>query len=174
MLGPDAVVRGHAVAIFGSVRAAPGARVEGRMIGLASLAGLAVEPATDDGGPRLRMAVRLLTAGAWLLATTLIAFLWPARIRYGVSVLPQLGFKVAVLGGMVAVTLVAALIAAIGLGPLAGPPLAALLAVAFLAVKARRAHGARRGPGSELCSTGSVPVGRCRSPPRSSSACWSC
>lgn len=136
VLGPDAVVRGHAVAVFGTVRAAPGARVEGRMIGLASLAGLVVEPAAGEDGPRLRTAVRLLTAGGWLLATTLIAFLWPARVRYGVSVLPQLGLKVAVLGGMVAVTLVAALIAAIGLGPMAGLPLAAVLGVAFLAVKA--------------------------------------
>jgi hypothetical protein len=136
VLGPKAVVRGHAVAVFGSVRAAPGARVEGRMIGLASLAGLAVEPIAGESGARVRTAVRLLTAGAWLLATTLLAFLWPARIRYGATVLPQLGLKVAVLGGMVAITLVAALIAAIGLGPMAGLPLAAVLGVAFLAVKA--------------------------------------
>lgn len=136
VLGPEAVVRGHAVAVFGTVRSAPEARVDGRRIGVSSLAGLAIEPGSGEESPRLRLAVRLLTAGAWLLATTLIALLWPVRIRHGAAVLPQLGVKVAVLGGMVAVTLLAALIAAIGLGPVAGLPLAAAVGMAFLAVKA--------------------------------------
>jgi hypothetical protein len=136
VLGPNAVVHGHAVAVFGSVRAAPGASVEGRKIALASLAGVALEPTAGEDGGRLRAGVRLLTAGGWLLATTLIAFVWPVRIRYGVAVLPQLGLKVVALGAMVAITLLAALIAAIGLGPMAGLPLAAVLGVAFLLVKA--------------------------------------
>jgi len=136
VLGPRADVRGHAVAVFGEVRAEPGARVAGRMIGLSSLAGLAVLPAAGEDGARLRIAVRLLVAGSWLLATTLIALLWPARLRWGMAVLPQLGLRVAVLGAMVALTLLAALIAAIGLGPGLGLPLAAALGVGFLAVKA--------------------------------------
>jgi hypothetical protein len=52
------------------------------------------------------------------------------------AVLPQLGLRVAVLGAMVALTLVAALIAAIGLGPGVGLLLAAALGVGFLAIKA--------------------------------------
>lgn len=136
VLGPTADVRGHAIAVFGSVRSEPGARVGGRKIALASLAGVALEPVSGEEGGRLRTGVRLMTAGGWLLATTLIALAWPARVRYGVSVLPQLGLKVVALGAMVAITLLAALIAAIGLGPMAGVPLAALLAVAFLVVKA--------------------------------------
>ena len=136
VLGPHADVRGHAVAIFGEVRAEPGARVGGRMIGLSSLAGLAVAPAAGEDDARLRIAMRLLISGGWLLATTLIAALWSARVRGGVAVLPVLGLKVAVLGAMVALTLLAALIAAIGLGPALGLPLAAALGAAFLAVKA--------------------------------------
>jgi len=136
VLGPHADVRGHAVAIFGEVRAEPGARVGGRMIGLSSLAGLAVAPAVGEDDARLRIAMRLLISGGWLLATTLIAALWSARVRGGVAVLPVLGLKVAVLGAMVALTLLAALIAAIGLGPALGLPLAAALGAAFLAVKA--------------------------------------
>ena len=136
VLGPRADVRGHAVAVFGEVRAEPGARVAGRMIGLSSLAGLAVLPAAGEDGARLRIAVRLLVAGSWLLATTLIALLWPSRLRWGMAVLPQLGLRVAVLGAMVALTLLAALIAAIGLGPGVGLLLAAALGVGFLAIKA--------------------------------------
>jgi len=136
VLGPQADVRGHAVAVFGEVRAEAGAQVAGRMIGLSSLAGLAVEPTAGEDGARLRIAVRLIIAGGWLLATTLIAVLWSARIRYGVAVLPSLGFRVAVLGALVALTLLAALIAAIGLGPAIGLPLAAALGFGFLAVKA--------------------------------------
>lgn len=135
VLGPDAVIRGHAVAVFGTVRAAPGARVEGRSISLASLAGVAI--AESGGGDlRVRTGLRLLTAGGWLLATTLLAWLWPGRVRYGVALLPQLRLRIGVLGAMLALTLLAALIAAIGLGPAAGLPLAAILGVAFLAVKA--------------------------------------
>jgi hypothetical protein len=136
VLGPKADVRGHAIAVFGEVRAAPGARVAGRMIGLSSLAGLAVLPAAGEDAARLRIAVRLLVAGGWLLATTLVAVLWPARIRWGMVALPRLGLRVAVLGAMVALTLLAALIAAIGLGPAVGLLLAAALGVMFLAVKA--------------------------------------
>jgi hypothetical protein len=136
VLGPDALVRGHAVSVFGSVRTQPGARVEGRIIALSSLASLSLEPVAGEDRDQLFTAVRVLTAGSWLLATTLIAFLWPARVRRGSSMLPQLGFKTVILGLMVAVTLVAALIAVLGLGPMLGMPLTALVGVAFLAIKA--------------------------------------
>ncbi len=136
ILGPEARVHGHAVSIFGSVRVEPGAQVDGRVIGMSSLASLSLEPIQDDQGAHLDTAIRFSTAGGWLFATTLIAFLWPAPIRRGVAVLPQLGAKTLVLGVMVAITLVAGLIAVIGLGPLLGLPLAAAVAVAFLVVKA--------------------------------------
>jgi hypothetical protein len=158
ILGPHADVRGHAVAVFGEVRAEPGARVRGRMIGLSSLAGLAVEPAVGEDGARLRIAVRLIIGGGWLLATTLIAVLWSARVRDGVAVLPRLGLRVAVLGAMVALTLLAALIAAIGLGPAIGLPVAAALGVAFLAVKA--VGLAVLGGGLGLAVLGRLAIGR--------------
>ncbi len=137
VLGPEARIHGHAVSIFGSVRVEPGAQIDGRVIGLSSLASLSLAPVQEDqGGRHLDMALRFATSGGWLFATTLIAFLWPAPIRRGVSALPQLGAKTLVLGVMVAITLVAGLIAVIGLGPFFGLPLAATVAVAFLMVKA--------------------------------------
>ena len=136
VLGPQARVHGHAVSIFGSVRLEPGAQVDGRVIGLSSLASLSLVPIQEDQGGHLDTALRFATAGGWLFVTTLIAFLWPAPIRRGVAALPQLGAKTLVLGVMVAITLVAGLIAVVGLGPFLGLPLAAALAVAFLVVKA--------------------------------------
>lgn len=137
VLGPEARVHGHAVSIFGSVRVEPGAQVDGRVIGLSSLASLSLASVEEGGGlHRLDTGLRFVTAGGWLFVTTLIAFLWPAPIRRGVAALPQLGAKTLVLGVMVAITLLAGLIAVIGLGPFLGLPLAAALAVAFLVVKA--------------------------------------
>ncbi len=136
VLGPQAHVHGHAVSIFGSVRVEPGAQVDGRVIGLSSLASLSLAPIQEDQGGHLDTALRFATAGGWLFVTTLIAFLWPAPIRRGVASLPQLGAKTLVLGVMVAITLVAGLIAVVGLGPFLGLPLAAAVAVAFLVVKA--------------------------------------
>jgi hypothetical protein len=136
VLGPEAVVRGHAVAVFGAVRMQPGATVEGRSIAMSSLASLSLTPVAGERQDQLFTAVRVLTAGTWLFVTTLIAFLWPTRVRRGAAALPQLGLKSVVLGLMVAATLVAALIAVIGLGPMMGIPLATLVGLAFLAVKA--------------------------------------
>ncbi len=136
ILGPEAVVGGHAVAIFGKVHLRPGARVEGRVIALSSLASLTVDRVRGPEGRRADLGVKLLVAGGWLLATTLLAFLWPTGVRRGAAILPQLGLRTVVLGLMVALTLVAALVAAIGLGPLVGVPLAITIAVAFTIGKA--------------------------------------
>jgi hypothetical protein len=135
ILGPDAEVTGHVVAIFGEVRRNPGARVEGRIIAVESLAGLQLI-AGDEIDARLEWAVRLLTAGGWLLAATLVAFLFPGRIRFGVWLMPSVGMKVLVLGVLVYITLFAALVAFIGLGPRVGVPLVLALAIAFLLVRA--------------------------------------
>jgi hypothetical protein len=136
VLGPSAVVHGHAVSIFGEVRSQPGATVDGRVIALSSLASVSLVPVEGGQGSRLVTGVRVLAAGSWLLVTTLIAFLWPARIRRGAAILPQLGLKLLIIGVMVAVTLVAALVAVIGLGSAVGMPLAATVGVAFLCIKA--------------------------------------
>ncbi len=136
VLGPEAVVSGHAVSIFGKVHAEPGARVEGRVIALSSLASLTVDRVRGSDGRRADLGVKLLVAGVWLLITTLLAFLVPARVRRGAAILPQLALRAVVLGLMVALTLVAALVAVIGLGPLLGVPLAVTIAAVFTAGKA--------------------------------------
>jgi hypothetical protein len=136
VLGPSADVSGHAVAIFGKVHAADGARIGGRVIAVDSLASLTVDRVRGAQGRRVDLGLRLLVAGGWLLATTLLGFLWPAGVRRGAAALSRLGLRTGLLGVMVALTLVAALVAAIGLGPAVGVPLALAIAVAFTAGKA--------------------------------------
>jgi hypothetical protein len=135
-LGAQARVRGHVVSVYGTITVDAGAQVEGRVIALSSLSNPTLR--SIDGVPDrgLAMAIRLTTAGVWLLATTLAAFLFPRRLRYGVWILPSLGIKALVLGVLVAVTLVAALVAVVGMGPTIGVPLAIVVAAVFLAVKA--------------------------------------
>jgi hypothetical protein len=80
--------------------------------------------------------MHLLMAGGWLLVTTGLAFLFPTRMRFGAWALPTLGVKVPALGMMAGLTVVAALIAALGLGPAFGVPLVTGLMVVFFAAKA--------------------------------------
>jgi hypothetical protein len=134
-LGPDARVRGHVVSVYGEVKLEEGAQVDGRVIAVSSLANPTLASAAGAPDRGLAMAIRLSTAGVWLLATTLAAFLFPGRIRHGIWILPSLGIKVLVLGLLVAVTLVAALVAVVGIGPAIGVPLAIAVAAVFLAVK---------------------------------------
>jgi hypothetical protein len=135
-LGPHARVHGHVIAVFGRVVADPGAVVEGRIIAIRSLASLTVHPG-GAGAPRgIDVAVRALTAGGWLLVTTALAFLFPTWVRANGDLLPQLGLRVVVLGALAFVTLIAALLAALGLGPAAGVPLATGLWLIFFAGKA--------------------------------------
>jgi len=134
-LGPQARIRGHVVSVYGTVTVEEGAQVEGRVIAMSSLANPTLR--SIDGVPDrgLAMAVRLTAAGGWLLATTLAAFLFPVRIRYGVWIQPSFGVKALMLGLLVAVTLVAALVAVVGMGPTIGVPLAIVVIAVFLAVK---------------------------------------
>jgi len=136
LLGPEARVHGHAVALFGRVYRDPAAHVDGRVISISSLGGVQLQRSSGQAGSRLEVAVRLLTAGAWLLATTLIALVLPGRIRFGVWLVPSIGTKILVLGILVYITFFAALVAVVGLGPTFGVPLIAALAVVFLVVKA--------------------------------------
>ncbi len=136
VLGPEARVHGHVVALFGRVRSDPAARVDGRVIAVSSLAEVRLHPHEGQTTAQVQTAVRLLTAGCWLLATTLIAFLYPGRVRFGVWLVPAVGLKILVLGVLIAITLFAALVAAIGLGPTLGVPLVAGLAGLFLLVRA--------------------------------------
>ena len=154
-LGPEARVEGDAVAVGGDVRLAQGAEVTrhvvvifgeaevpqgteigGRVLSFSSLATLV--PATAGHGHTFRadVSVRLLGAGGWLLVCTGLAFLFPIRMRYGAWAVPSLGLRIPALGLLVAVTVVAALIAALGLGPALGVPLVAGMMVVFFAAKA--------------------------------------
>jgi hypothetical protein len=132
VLGPTADVRGHVVAMHGGVQLDPAARVEGRVISVSSLGGLQLEQV--EGG--VEIAVRLLVAGSWLLVTTLIGYLLPAKVRIGAWLVPSMGVRAPVLGVLVFITLFAALVAVVGLGPTLAVPLLATLSIAFELVKA--------------------------------------
>lgn len=125
----------HVLAIFGDVEVAPGAVVEGRTLAFSSLSNVVLRP--GDGTPlQVNLAVRLVTSGGWLLVTTALAFGLATRLRYGVWVLPQLGFRVLVLGLAAGITFFAAVVAVLGLGPTIGVPMAAALTVIFFALRA--------------------------------------
>lgn len=134
-LGPKARVGGHVIAVLGAVDRQPGARVEGRVLAVSSLATLSLDPAHAPGATG-RVAVALLTVGGWLVVVTLLAAAAPERLRYGIWLVPQLGLKIGILGVLVALTLLAAVVAALGFGPILGVPLIVSVSVAFLAVKA--------------------------------------
>ncbi len=134
-LDPNARVGRHVVAIFGDVEVAPGAFVQGRTLAFSSLSNVALQP----GGRaplQVNLAVRLVTSGGWLLVTTALAFGLSTRLRYGVWILPRLGFRVVVLGVAAGVTFFAAVVAVLGFGPSMGVPLAAGLTVVFFAFRA--------------------------------------
>ncbi|HSN55326.1 MAG TPA: hypothetical protein VLT32_11670 [Candidatus Sulfomarinibacteraceae bacterium] len=134
-LADGARVGRHVVAVFGCLRADPGAVVAGRTLVFSSLSAVALRP--DDGESlQVDLAVRLLSSGGWLLVTTALAFGFSARLRFGVWLLPGLGLRVLVLGVAAGLTFFAAVVAALGLGPSLGMPLAAALTVVFFAVRA--------------------------------------
>ena len=125
----------HVLAIFGDVDAAPGAVVEGRILAFSSLSNVVLRPG-DPAPLRVNLAVRLVTSGGWLLMTTALAFGLSTRLRYGVWVFPQLGFRVLVLGLAAGITFFAAVVAVLGLGPTLGVPMAAALTVVFFGFRA--------------------------------------
>lgn len=134
-LDPNARVGRHVMAIFGHVEVEPGAVVQGRTLAFSSLSNVALRP----GGTaplQVNVAVRLVTSGGWLLVTTALAFGLSTRLRYGVWILPQLGFRVFLLGVAAGVTFFAAVVAVLGFGPSVGVPLAVGLTVIFFAFRA--------------------------------------
>lgn len=135
-LEPGAEVGRHVLAVLGTSEVSTGATVDGRVLSFASLASFADVPGGGPASPRISVAVRLLVSGGWLLVTTGLAFLFPVRLRYGAWALPLLGHKVPALGALVALTVTASVVAALGLGPALGVPLIAGLMVVFFAGKA--------------------------------------
>ncbi len=135
-LGPQARVHGDAVAVLGTVHLDDQARVEGRVIALPSLAALDPDPIRAGGSATLRPGLFLITAGLWLVATTLVGLIWPQRLRAAVADLRRTGWRLAFLGVVVVITLFAALVVVLGLGPMWGVPLAGCLMVIFLMIKA--------------------------------------
>jgi hypothetical protein len=133
--GGAAVTR-HVVAVFGGAQVPADADIGGRVLSFSSLATLLPAPAARKPSLRASLSMHLLMAGGWLLVTTGLAFLFPTRIRFGVWALPTLGIKVAVLGMLTGLTVVASLIAALGLGPALGVPLVAALMIVFFSAKA--------------------------------------
>ena len=131
-----AVVSGHVVAVFGKTHVSPGTQVGGRVLPFSSLASLLPDPTGRQHTLQASVSMRLLTAGGWLLVTTGLAFLFPARMRYATWAVPALGLRIPALGIMAGFTLMAALIAALGLGPGLGVPLVAGLMVVFFVAKA--------------------------------------
>jgi hypothetical protein len=135
VLGPHARVSGNVVAFHGTVLRHADARVDGRALSISSFAGFDIVQA-GEADPRFGPAVVLLSVGGWLTAATLLAFLLPGRLRYGVWLFPHLGVKVVVVGVLLYLTFIAACVAALGFGAQLAPPLIATLVVAFLAAKA--------------------------------------
>jgi hypothetical protein len=131
-----AVVSGHVVAVFGETDLAQGTQVGGRVLPFSSLASLLPARTGQRHTLQASVSMRLLTAGGWLLVTTGLAFLFPARMRHASWAVPALGLRIPALGIMAGFTVMAALIAALGLGPGLGVPLVAGLMVVFFVAKA--------------------------------------
>ena len=130
-----AEVARHVVSVFGGANVAGSTKIGGRVLAFSSLASFLPNSPAHSPGLHASFSMRLLTAGGWLLVTTGLAFLFPTRMRYGAWALPVLGIKVAALGIMVGLTVVATMIAALGLGPALGVPLVATLMIVFFVAK---------------------------------------
>lgn len=134
-LGPDAVVHGDVVSVFGTVHRDPQAQVDGTVLAVKSLATLDVDPLVGGSELSHRVGFFLLTAGAWLLVTTLVGFLFPTRVVEAVQQVAVLRWRMIILGALAVSTLFAALVAALSLGPEWGVRLTVVLMVVFLVFK---------------------------------------
>ena len=131
-----AVVTRHVVAVLGGAEVPVDAEIGGRVLCFSSLATLLSTSSAREPSLHADVSMRLLAAGGWLLVTTGLAFLFPARMRYGAWAVPSLGIKVPALGMMAGLTVFASLIAALGLGPVLGVPLVGGLMVIFFVARA--------------------------------------
>lgn len=135
-VGPLARISGDAIAVLGTVDIDDEAKVGGRVIALPSLAALDPDPIRSTSGAALKPGLFLVTGGLWLVATTLIGVIWPTRLRGAVADVQRTGWRLPFLGIVVVLTFFAALVAVLGLGPMWGVPLAGVLMVIFLMIKA--------------------------------------
>lgn len=135
-IAKEAEVARHVVAVLGRAEVAQGATVGGKVLSLESLATLVPVSSVRGTPRRVDLSIHLLTAGGWLLVTTGLAFGFPVRVRFGAWSLTRLGVKIPAMGIMVGLTVVAALIAALGLGPALGVPTVAALMIVSFAAKA--------------------------------------
>jgi hypothetical protein len=134
-LGPNAVVHGDVVSVFGTVHREPGARVDGSVLAVKSLASLDIDPVVPGSELSQRIGFFLLTAGGWLLATTLVGFAASGRVFEAVQQVAALRWRVIVLGALAVSTLFAALVAVLSLGPVWGVRLTVILMLVFLVFK---------------------------------------
>lgn len=135
ILGPSAVVHGDVVSVFGTVRRDPRARVDGSVLAVKSLSSLDVDPVSSGSELTQRIGFFLLTAGGWLLVTTLCGLLLARRVEETVHQVEALGWRMLTLGALAVSTLFAALVAALSLGPAWGVRLTVVLMLVFLAFK---------------------------------------
>jgi hypothetical protein len=131
-----AEVSRHVVAVFGEVEVPQNAEIGGRVLSFSSLATLLPRSSARGASFETSLSMRLLGAGGWLFVTTGLAFGFPIRMRYASWALPVLGIKIPAIGILAGLTVIASLIAALGLGPALGVPLIAALMIVFFAAKA--------------------------------------
>ncbi len=134
-IAPGAEVGRHVVSVFGVVEIDGDAEIGGRVLSLSSLTSLATGAGVAERPHQVSFAMRLLASGGWLLVTTGIAFLFPIKMRLAAWSVPGFGVRIPALGLMIALTAVASLLAALGLGPALGVPLVAALMVLFFIAK---------------------------------------
>jgi len=134
-LGPKARVRGDVISLFGTVEKTPGAVVEGRVVQVSSLAAVDAAALAPGASNRVLWGLRALMAGLWLLMTTITALLFPVPVGRAAWLARRLSWRVIVIGVLMGVTLVAALVACLGLGPGLGLPLIAAVAAVFFSAK---------------------------------------
>jgi hypothetical protein len=135
-LGSSASVTGDAIAILGTVVQEPGAVVEGRTIAVTSLATLDLDPNVHRQPGTTAMGLVLLSVGGWLAVITALAYLMPRMTARGIAGVMALSWRLPVLGLLTVATVVAALVAVLGLGPNLGVPMAAVIIAFFVALKA--------------------------------------
>lgn len=113
-LGPSAHIHGDAIAIFGRVVRDPAARIDGHVLHLENLASL--DPRFENR-KHTRFSIFLLTAGVWLIATTIIGLLLRKRLGRALYHLRVLNWRILPFALLTQLTLMGALIATLGLGP---------------------------------------------------------
>lgn len=132
-LGPAAHIHGDAIAIFGRVNRDPAARIDGRVLHLEDLASL--DPQFENQS-QTRLSIFLLTAGFWLLVTSLIGAFLQKRLGRALYQLKILNWRILPFAILAQLTLMGALIATLGLGPRFAAPITGMVLGISLILKA--------------------------------------